>query len=107
MENVISEAVLLKFKEKIVADYARMYGGDLSDHRVKDFANSIKFELGKKYIRVVQNGSAHSFIVATDTDNLFPYGTLLKSASWKAPAKNFRRGNIFTDLSRVRWTGVA
>lgn len=55
----------------------------------------LTFENGKRYIRIVrkdcnrllQGGSAHCFIDKTN-------GDILKSASWKAPAKG-ARGNIF------------
>jgi hypothetical protein len=29
-------------------------------------------------------------------DNKFKLGDILKSASWKAPARNFERGNVLT-----------
>ena len=37
----------------------------------------------------------------------FKAGDILKAASWKAPATNFVRGNLFEKtFDRVRWTGV-
>jgi len=56
----------------------------------------ITYEVGPKYVRVVrtsthgQDRSVYGFI-ARET------GALLKAASWKAPAKNFARGNIFKE----------
>lgn len=71
---------------------------------------TIEFEPGSSYVRVVQSTptgqrSSHSFIVVKP--GKFPVGTILKSASWKAPAKNFARGNILTgDFGRIQWTGA-
>ena len=70
--------------------------------KVMDFKFSdppqIRADLGTKYARVVKvdqlNGSrsVHTFV---NMDN----GDILKSGSWKAPAPNGVRGNIFdTDL---------
>jgi hypothetical protein len=66
---------------------------------------NVEYQYGKKYIRVVTSDShaagrsAHCFVeIAT--------GNILKAASWASPAKNFSRGNIFTDISRVTWTGA-
>lgn len=54
---------------------------------------TITYEEGKKYYRIVMNNvsgrSATAFIDKTS-------GDVLKSASWKAPAKH-ARGNIFDD----------
>ena len=60
---------------------------------------SITFERGSKYLRVVVSDgfgsrSAYAFIVTKDTDK-FKVGDILKAASWKAPAKNYARGNVF------------
>lgn len=61
------------------------------DYHDKNFPNIPKaefsFSKGRKYIRIVCNGSAHAFV---DTTN----GDVLKPASWKTPAKH-ARGNIF------------
>jgi hypothetical protein len=56
---------------------------------------------GKKYARITQwSGSqqrnVHCFIVTPKgASDKFPVGTILKAASWKAPALNFGRGNVF------------
>ena len=62
---------------------------------------------GKKYIRIVCRGSAWGFIVNTHDDKEYPYGTLLKCAGWKAPARNGARGNVVQgDFSWCKWTGL-
>ena len=70
------------------------------------FVNSVRVECGSRYIKIVADNSAHSFVVLVDTPK-FPRGTILKAASWRAPATNFGRGNILTgDWTRATWTGV-
>lgn len=70
------------------------------------FNASIRYEVGSKYIKVITENSVHSFIVRNKTDKFKP-GDILKAASWKAPAKNFARGNIFDKtFDRIRWTGA-
>jgi hypothetical protein len=42
-----------------------------------------------------------------EDDNKFKKGDILMAASWKAPAKNFARGNIIEgNMSRIQWTGA-
>jgi hypothetical protein len=52
----------------------------------------ISYEPGRRYIRIISTyhdqRSCFGFVDATN-------GDVLKSAGWKAPAKNFARGNIF------------
>ena len=101
----------------IVADYNRFMPLDGSNDKFrieqrKKFADELSVEVGKKYIRVVCESKTSprvwGFIVNCHDDKSYPYGTILKAASWKAPARNGARGNIITgDLSWVRWTGLA
>lgn len=70
----------------------------------------VSFEFGNKYIKIIKSffgsSSCAGFIVCSHNAK-FPYGTLLKSASFKAPALNFSRGNIFElDNKYVPWTGI-
>ena len=74
--------------------------------RIKKFADELTFKFGKKYIKILSGGSAHSFIVNTDKDSKFKKGDILMAASWSAPARNFPRGNIFDTDYNVRWTGA-
>lgn len=75
---------------------------------IADF--KMTYEVGSSYIKVIkksgQSGSVHSFIV--NKAGKFPLGTILKAASWKAPATNFGRGNLLdrSTWGRVTWTGV-
>ena len=55
---------------------------------------------------VIKKGSVHSFVV-NDLNNKFPLGSILKAASWKAPALNFKRGCVLSEnFSSVSWTGA-
>ena len=74
-----------------------------------------KYELGRKYIHVIMNhigqfsigqSSSHSWIMIDD-DKKFKRGDILKSASWRAPARNFMRGNVLRGtFKNIRWSGV-
>jgi hypothetical protein len=90
----------------------------LIDHlytlRAKSSTASLKYdyyiEEGNKYARIVSQGdtqrSAVGFIVLKPVKN-FVEGDILMAASWKAPATNFARGNIYKgDFSRVTQFGV-
>jgi hypothetical protein len=75
------------------------------------------YEIGRKYAHVIMqhhhhyDGSptqqtSHSWIMLAD-DKKFKFGDILKSASWRAPARNFARANVFLrDYSNIRWCGV-
>lgn len=110
------QEALSKYLEVVKADYAKFYvsnfaaGGERKEYaekRIAEFNAGLKIEYGNKFIRVItQDRSAHSFIVLRD-EGKFKAGDILKAASWRAPAKNFARGNIFAGtLGRVQWTGV-
>lgn len=73
---------------------------------------------GQKFQRVIHKArggqkSSHSFLVlqshTTSKGLVLKRGDVLKCASWKAPALNFIRANIFqpdTFKNHIRWTGV-
>jgi len=59
---------------------------------------------GKKYIKIIRDSSAHSFIVKED-DGKFKKGDILMASTWTTPAKNQARGNLFTGFY-IEWTGA-
>ena len=109
------EAAIQKYLDHVKADYAgwhRPRGNDsIRDEMVREFDKGISYEIHRKFIKVITgqaggNTSVHSFIMLND-DAQFKRGDILKAASWKAPAKNFARGNVLSGkLDRVRWTGA-
>jgi hypothetical protein len=85
------------------ADYLRFCGKEdqyLHTHRPRLMA-----ERGRRFVRIVSESPGNRFAWAfVDCTT----GDVLKTASWKAPAKH-ARGNIFDDRNgcgRVQWTGV-
>tara|TARA_Y100000310_G_scaffold53860_1_gene49401 strand:+ start:4144 stop:4572 length:429 start_codon:yes stop_codon:yes gene_type:complete len=69
--------------------------------RIIKFNDKIRVEIGSKYTKIFTGSSIWGFIVnENDTvkniksGNYFSKGDLLKAASYKAPARNFARGNI-------------
>ena len=88
--------------ERITMDYNAFRGTNAR----KD-STVFTYDTGKKYARVWQIDSQKrcwGFVVMSTDDVKFQYGDILKSASWKAPARNYARGNIFGDHT-IRWTG--
>lgn len=79
---------------------------EVADRMIDEFCKSVRFEVGSKYIKVITDASVHSFIVASDGDKQFKRGDVLKAASWKAPARNFARGNVLDGTATPRWTGA-
>ena len=103
--NVSNElaTALIGLKDVIMADYAKFLKE--IDGSVDKFA--VEFEYGSKYVKIVTisgggSRSVHSFVEKGD-------GNIWRAASWKAPAKNFVRGNVYITSSyekRVQWTGI-
>ena len=100
---------LLIVVEKMVRDYGMFCDRALEG---KVLGQGYYFEDGRNYIKIVKhNGegehrSTAGWIVKKDTKK-FRKGDMLKSASWKAPATNFARGNVFDDMPvEIRWTGI-
>lgn len=99
-------------------DYAiGEYCRDLERKLYAQFPGSMTqfvYEAGKKYVKIISQDhyghhhsrSSHSYIVIGDQGK-FKHGDILKSASWKAPAKNFARGNVLTgDYQHISPFGV-
>lgn len=83
---------------------------EINKQMIQEFNDGLTVELGSKYAKVITDRgnqrSVHSFIVIK-ADKKFPVGTILKAASWAAPAKNFTRGTIQDgNFSRIAWTGA-
>ncbi|WP_370104735.1 hypothetical protein [Winogradskyella sp.] len=75
----------------------------------------VTFEKGRNFFRFVRDGSCNGFLVINPPKGIdnktgegFNRGDLLMAKSWKAPAKNFARGNVLDEgwEKNVRWTGV-
>ena len=96
------ESAFAAFMEKVQAVSNAKYAA-------QGWGNSppvLSFEKGNRYMRLVkdQHGQRSAFGFVDRTN-----GDVLKASSWKAPAKNFARGNIFAadgGTGRVDWTGV-
>ena len=117
--NLMSDA-LKEYKKRIGDDYENwtlgskaLLSADSIEKRIKEnsvveFKNGIDHICGSKYIKVIRKDnqtSVHSFIVNIYDDDKFKYGDILKASSWKTPARNFARGNIFENY-KVRWVGM-
>lgn len=84
-------------------------------HLANDYAKAgygnkrFYYQVGRKYVHVIMEDnqrSSHSWIMIAD-DKKFKQGDILKSASWNAPARNFKRGNVLTgEFKNIRWCGV-
>lgn len=62
---------------------------------------TLQTEEGSVYIKIVTHdgqGSVYAFVQKNT-------GDIYKPASYKAPIKNFTRGNIFNDATRMSWCG--
>ena len=114
------DKALTVYKTKIGEDYENwtlgsraLLSADNIEKRIKEnsvveFKNGIDHVCGSKYIKVTRSDnqtSVHSFIVNIHNDKKFKYGDILMAASWKAPARNFARGNVFEEY-KVKWTGA-
>ena len=94
---------LIGYKDAIIADYEKRSACRDENGNLRF---GIDFEEGSKYVKVVSlswsSRSVHSFVEKAT-------GDIWRAASWKAPARNFARGNVFKPdsyLNRTTWTGV-
>lgn len=108
------KAALDKYLDAILADYvefnnrgSRVISSASDEYRknaIARFKESLRYEFGNKYVKVITGNSVHSFIVLEGNPK-FKMGDILKAAGWATPAKNAARGNIFGEY-RTLWTGT-
>lgn len=109
IQNALDKAIA-QLVEDIKADYAdwhkRSPGNDeVKRDMIKRFNDSISVQLGRKYIKIIKDGSVWGFIVAAENDKKFKVGDILKPAGWATPARNSARGNVLEGGYTVNWTG--
>ena len=104
MENMMSGAK---------ADYERFHTsngrkeivpGSYGDTQLKEYDSKTRVDIGRKFIKVVQENSVFAFIVKEDNGK-FKKGDVLKAAGYRAPAKNSARGNVLSGNYYINWTG--
>ena len=98
--------------EVATADYAKWCGQCGVNVANQPFDLDVRH--GRAYTKILrmktdragnlEDGSVWGFVVRKDGAK-FKRGDILKAATWKAPATNHARGNIFTGFSGVQWTG--
>ena len=98
-----------KLSARINADYANWMGRqdyDIAKESIRKFNSELQYTVGKKYIRFMSGNSCWGFVML-ENDDKFMRGDILKAATWKAPARNFARGNILNgNWGKVRWEGA-
>ena len=117
-ENKIKyDSSVNKLLENIKVNYAG-WGSDIESldepsksirlKMIDEFNNSIEVRSGRKFDKVVSNGSVWGFVAKTNgVLKGIPYfvGDVFKPAGWRAPAKHVR-GSIFSsETNWFSWTG--
>lgn len=112
-QNYTLNQALDKYIERIKQDYLKgnaLLAGTIQpisnvrNEMFVKFALGLHYKMGSMYIKVISGSGVHSFIVREDGSK-FKKGDILKAATWRAPALNQARGNIFGEY-RIRWTGA-
>ena len=80
------------------------YTDETQQANADNFLARIEIKTGKKYLKVVRDGSAWAFIVNVTNDAKFSLGDILKPANWATPTRNAERGNVLTGY-HIKWTG--
>jgi hypothetical protein len=103
--NAYMDFIRAQYDARVYGDRSTLSDTDIAvrNEMSTTFNAGVRFEEGTKYIKVITGSSVHSFIVKV-ADSKFQVGDVLKPLSWKAPAKNFKRGNILTkDFGSIQW----
>ena len=87
------------------SSYDKFSDQSAENDRVKSFREGLTMSFGRKYVKIMSNGSAWGFVVNTESDKKFSLGDILYPAGWATPARNQARGNILTKEWGVSWTG--
>ena len=93
------------------ADWNLMHASDdvraYKEEMIAEWTANVHYKVGNKYIGVWTGNTIHSFIVNTTYDKKFAYGDVLKPETWKAPTRNFERGNVFKkgSVAGIAWFG--
>lgn len=98
------EEITKKENRRSIADFNKTlltYNSPIYKNRAplpEDFHDKpFKIQIGKRYARIVREGSVHCFVDLTN-------GDVLKAASWSKPAKH-ARGNIFDESNGLKLMG--
>ena len=78
---------------------------EINKEMIEDFNDSLSYDVGSKYVKVIMGGSVWGFVVKGESDKKFKKGDILKAASWATPARNAARGNILEGGYAISWTG--
>ena len=107
-ENSTLESGVTNLMNAMIEDYKSMGSPDWdkSTDMNKKYVKGLVAKKGKKYIKIMQDYSATSFIVAVDDDKKFKKGDVLFASSWNAPARNRARGNVIDGGYGINWTGA-
>lgn len=92
---------LEKLRQLMLEDYKN--SGSLYDF-------DVTFEHQDNYVKVIKqlngvNTECAAFVVATEKDEKFHYGSLLKPRNKEKPSTSFSRGNVFNlNGKKVSWS---
>jgi len=83
--------------DAFVAQQQAVIDENEKNHDVRIPKTVLAYEVGQRYARLFVSRSAEGKVYDRSAYGFVDLATgdLLKAASWKAPAKNFARGNIF------------
>lgn len=108
----VNDKAIEDYLESIRTDHAIHWSVQNSSRKeqiIDIFYNRVRAEeiSDEKYIRIIVEGDAHSFIMTKD-DKMFSAGDILKPKTKSLPdRKRGSFGNILTGGYKVKWTGVS